>query len=101
MRHAAADRSREAGHIETTMDQPGGFAAGTLAPGGHGFQARTYPFMRQSPRNLGWMLPAARLHGGVTIRSLGRGAAMSDDPVRPAASTPEALHAIIADAVKA
>jgi len=26
---------------------------------------------------------------------------MSDDPVRPAASTPEALHAIIADAVKA
>jgi len=47
------------------------------------------------------MLPAARLHGGVTIRSLGRGAAMSDDPVRPAASTPEALHAIIADAVKA
>ncbi len=54
--------------------------------------------MRQSPRNLGWMLLAARLHGGVTIRSLGRGAAMSDDPVRPAASTAEALYAIIADA---
>jgi len=43
MRHAAADRSREACHIETTMDQPGGFAAGTLAPGGHGFQAPDVP----------------------------------------------------------
>ena len=52
----------------------------------------------QSPRYLGWMLLAARPHDEVMIRSLGKGAAMSDDPVRPAAGTPEALHAIIADA---
>src|SRR5262249_11276860 len=38
----------------------------------------------QTPWNLGWMLLAARLHGGVTIRSLRRGAAMPDDPaLRP------------------
>jgi ketosteroid isomerase-like protein len=98
MRHAAADRSREAGHIETTMDQPGGFAAGTLAPGGHGFQAPEVPIHAAIAQESGMDAATARLHGGVTIRSLGRGAAMSDDPVRPAASTPEALHAIIADA---
>jgi ketosteroid isomerase-like protein len=46
------------------------------------------------------MLLAARPHDEVMIRSLGKGAAMSDDPVRSAASTPEALHAIIVDAFK-
>jgi len=44
------------------------------------------------------MLLAARPHDEAMIQSLGKGAAMSDDPVRSAASTPEALHAIIVDA---